>query len=133
MPKATRLSHVHLKVSDLERSIRFYESAFGLKHEYSDEMDGVVLAFLVVAGSKDVLTLQGGGGGPAGEMGGFEHFGFQVPAQLEDTIAAVGQHGGAFVEYAGWEPEHVAYVRDPDGYVIEIDARPRSSSAPPDI
>lgn len=123
MPTARRMNHVHVLVRDLARAIAFYEGVFGLQEAYRDEEDGHVLAFLHVPGSGDVLTLHAGDEHPP-SMGGFKHFGFQVPGQLAEAIDAVRAHGGDFVEYAGWEPEHVAYVRDPDGYVIEIDGRP---------
>jgi lactoylglutathione lyase len=123
VPTAKRLNHVHIVVADLDRSLRFYEAAFGITEAYRDVEDGDVLAFLHVPGAGDVLTLNAGGEA-AGSMGGFRHFGFQVPGELAAVIEAVRENGGEFVQYAGWEPEHVAYVRDPDGYVIEIDGRP---------
>jgi len=123
MPIARRMNHVHILVGDLERSIEFYSEAFGLKAMYSDEFEGELLTFMWTADG-DVLTLHAKRNG-AGAMGGFQHFGFQVPGQLTETISAVEEFGGKFLSQAAWERDHVAYVADPDGYVIEIDARPR--------
>ncbi|HVL33560.1 MAG TPA: VOC family protein [Actinomycetota bacterium] len=122
MPVARRMNHVHIRVSDLDRSIRFYGAAFGLSEAYRDEEDGEILVFLTTA-EGDVLTLNSASTG-AGTMGGVEHFGFRVPGQLADCVNAVTENGGTFLGNAGWEPDHVAYVRDPDGYVVEIDGRP---------
>lgn len=123
MPGARRLNHVHILVGDIERSVDFYTEVFGLKAMYSDEHNGELLTFMWTSDG-DVLTLHAAREG-AGKMGGFQHFGFQWDGTLDQALEAVIVGGGKFLSKAGWEPDHVAYVADPDGYVIEIDARPR--------
>jgi catechol 2,3-dioxygenase-like lactoylglutathione lyase family enzyme len=119
MSTAKRLNHVHVLVNDLERAIAFYTHAFGLTHAYTDIDDGHSLAFLHIDGTDDVLTLHSGSDKPV-ERGGLQHFGFRVEGSLDAAIAAVEEAGGEFVERAGWNPNTVAYVRDPDGYVVEV-------------
>ena len=115
------IRHVHLLVADLDRSVRFYGDAFGMKEKLRDGDD---LVFLNTPGTDDSLALHlAHGDERVGESGGFEHFGITVRDRdaLDDAIAAIEAAGGMLVgrgEHAPGVP--YAYVRDPDGYVIEI-------------
>ena len=111
---------MHINVRNLERSIRFYEDAFGLKAGFSAGKD---LMFMVPEAREHSLALhQVGPDEPVGMAGGFQHFGFKldvtdhgrVIAQVEKAggkLISRGKHGGRFP---------YAYVADPDGYVIEL-------------
>ncbi len=62
-------------------------------------------------------------GEKAGPGGGIDHFGFRLidKTQLGEAIEEVERAGGALVERgenASGAP--YAYVRDPDGYLIEL-------------
>lgn len=115
------IRHVHLLVADLERSMRFYGEAFGMEEKFRDGPD---LVFLNTPGTHDSLALHlVHGDARVGESGGYEHFGITVldRASLDHAIAAVEAAGGTLVQ-KGEHPSGApyAYVRDPDGYVIEI-------------
>src|SRR4051812_27029917 len=99
MPTAKRLNHVHIVVADGDRAIRFYTRAFGLEHSYDAEEDGEQLHFLHTADG-DTLTLnESTRDRPA--AGDLRHFGFVVPEDaLDETVAAVREHGGEFIGYA---------------------------------
>jgi catechol 2,3-dioxygenase-like lactoylglutathione lyase family enzyme len=115
------IRHIHLLVSDLDRSIRFYRDAFGMKEVFRDGDD---LVFLNTPGSHDSLALHlVEGDERAGTSGGYEHFGITVIDRetLDDAIGAIEVAGGNLVEKGEHAPGvPYAYVRDPDGYVIEI-------------
>jgi catechol 2,3-dioxygenase-like lactoylglutathione lyase family enzyme len=115
------IRHIHLLVSDLERSIRFYGGAFGMTETFRDGDD---LVFMNTPGSHDSLALHlVRGDARVGHSGGYEHFGITVldREHLDDAIAEVEAHGGSLVEKGEHAPGiPYAYVRDPDGYVIEI-------------
>ena len=113
--------HIHLVVADLERSIAFYESAFGLRvilrHEERQ------MAFLQTPGTAEVVTLKEEHSERVGHQGGIDHFGFPLEdaADLESAIAEVEAAGGRLLErdtLAGGLP--TAFVADPDGYRIQI-------------
>ena len=87
-------------------------------------MTATISCFLNTPGTHDSLAMHlVHGDERAGKSGGYEHFGITVldREELDDAIAAVAAAGGALVErgeHASGVP--YAYVRDPDGYVIEI-------------
>ena len=71
------LTHIHLVVSDLERSLLFYQSVFGMEERFRD---GPKMVFLNTPGSEDLITLNED---PAetqltGVNGGIAHFGFRL-------------------------------------------------------
>ena len=115
------IRHIHLLVSDLKRSMRFYGEAFGMREKFRDGDD---LIFLNTPGTHDSLALHlVTDDGRVGESGGFEHFGITVVdrASLDEAIGAIEKAGGALIEKGEHAPGvPYAYVRDPDGYVIEI-------------
>lgn len=113
--------HIHLVVRDLERSIAFYEQAFGLRVILRHEEHG--MAFLQTPGTAEVVTLKQEASERVGNQGGVDHFGFPLedPADLETAIAEVEAAGGRLLErdtLAGGFP--TAFVADPDGYRIQI-------------
>lgn len=116
------LTHIHLVVRDLERSLRFYRGAFGMEERFRD---GPTMVFLNTPGSRDLITLNEDPAEAqhAGVSGGIAHFGFRLaePADLAGAIAEVEAAGGKLLrrgEHAPGLP--FAYVQDPDGYVIEL-------------
>ncbi len=115
MAKATSLYHINLNVGDIERSLRFYTQALGLTETFRE---GPRMVFLSPPGSHDVITLHQTE--PVGPQG-VAHFGFQVAGTLDEAIEAVTRAGGALLGRGEHAPGiHYAYVRDPDGYVIEL-------------
>lgn len=115
---ATRLNHVHILVRDLPRAIAFYTQVFGLEHRYSSEEEGEELAFLHVPGTDDILTLHARATFEPGAL--LQHFGFRVPGSIDEAEQAVVAAGGTIAGRAGWNPEQVVYVRDPEGNAVEV-------------
>lgn len=124
MPIETRgIRHVHLLVSDHPRSVAFYQGVFGMEVSFRD---GAIL-FLRSPGGQDDLALHlaetDEERGRVGHQGGMEHFGITVSDRnrLDEAIDLAIRAGGQLVnkgEHAPGVP--FAYIRDPDGYVIEI-------------
>jgi catechol 2,3-dioxygenase-like lactoylglutathione lyase family enzyme len=115
------LTHIHLLVSDLERSLRFYKSVFGLEEQFRD---GPTMVFLRTPGSRDTITINAN----ADQMervgrGGVDHFGFRLKqdVDLDAAIVEVVEAGGRLIERGEHAPGvPYAYVADPDGYLIEL-------------
>jgi catechol 2,3-dioxygenase-like lactoylglutathione lyase family enzyme len=137
--------HVGIRVTDMERSIRFYIEAFGAK---------ALSRPFVIEGP----FAEGMFGGPAGvsfrlchlgfasgliELFEFQHprheraplegwrsnimhVGFQVD-DVEETVARVLEAGGGLVfPVTEWGAHHLTYTTDPDGNVIEVADAPLS-------
>jgi catechol 2,3-dioxygenase-like lactoylglutathione lyase family enzyme len=114
------LTHVQFIVSDLARSLRFYEQAFGMKEQFRD---GPNMVFVNTPGTQDSITLNEQPDDPRIGAGGVDHIGFRLvdKADLDDAIRQVEAAGGRLVERGEHAPgAPFAYVADPDGYRIEL-------------
>ncbi len=113
------LTHLHLFVADLDRSLHFYREVFGLREILRD---GPRMVFLRPPNSADTITLNEVPD-KAGMPGGVDHFGFRLrdKGQLDKAIEEVERAGGRLIELGEHAPGRpYAYVLDPDGYKIEL-------------
>ncbi len=118
MVKTHGLTHIHLAVTDPERSMRFYASVFGAKEYYRDDASIQAQG----PGPWDVLAFEKDPRA-AGQTAGIAHFGFRLvdPKDIDLAIAEVEAAGGKLVRRGECAPGFpFAYVHDPDGYEIEI-------------
>jgi catechol 2,3-dioxygenase-like lactoylglutathione lyase family enzyme len=116
--KTHGLSHVALAVTDLDRTLAFYRSVFGVKEYFRDETTVQVLG----PGPFDVLAFEKRPTG-AGAPGGIIHFGFRLTRaeDIDIAVAAVENAGGTLSSRGEFAPGlPYAFVHDPDGYEIEI-------------
>lgn len=121
MIKTRGLTHIHLMVRDLQRSLSFYKAVFGMEETF---WAGDGLVFLNTPGANDMIALhQSGPDEPTGTSAGILHFGFQLDdkADLDRAIDEVVAAGGALKKRGEFTPGlPFAYVFDPDGYEIEL-------------
>ncbi len=122
-----RFLHTMLRVGDLQRSVDFYSKAFGMNEiRRRDVPNGKYTLAFVGFGDEErntVIELTYNYGVEKYEMGGaFGHLAIGVPdvaAACEQAAAA----GGTVTRPAG-PVQHgttiIAFVRDPDGYSIEL-------------
>jgi catechol 2,3-dioxygenase len=116
----TVMGHVHLKVSDLERSIAFYRDVLGFDLQ---AQLGPQAAFLAAGGYHHHIGLNvwhsRGGGPPPPGSAGLAWFALELPSpEALDEAADALRAGGAEVE----EGEGTLTVRDPDGIAIRLHA-----------
>ena len=112
------LTHIALAVADLERSLRFYRSVFGVREYFRDATTVQVQG----PGPHDVIAFEERPAG-AGRPGGIIHFGFRLtrPEDIEAAVAAITEAGGTITSRGEFAPGlPYAFARDPDGYEIEI-------------
>ena len=112
------LTHLAIGVEDPRRAFEFYQRVFGMIAVYS-EADFVQAQ---TPGARDVLVFERRSG-PAGETGSIAHFGFRLtrPSDIGAAVTAVRDAGGTVLETGEFVPgEPYAFVRDLDGYTVEI-------------
>lgn len=128
LPATLRLGAVHLTVTDLHRSISFYEEAIGLALHRRDER-GAALG----AGREDLLVLvEEPEARPAGRHAGLYHFALLHHSRHELARAAhrlldpIRAHGtGTQTPITGASDHGISeaiYLPDPDGNGIELAA-----------
>jgi len=122
MIKTRGLTHIHLMVTDIQRSLGFYKSVFGMQERF---WAGDAMVFLNTPGSNDVITLHQADPEQAiTGSGSILHFGFELDnkSDLGDAINQVIAAGGSLKKRGEFAPGvPFAYVSDPDGYEIELD------------
>lgn len=118
-----RLNHAVLYVRDLDRSVDFYERAFGFR-EIARE--GGMMAFLRAAGSTnhhDLGLMQVGAAAqqPLGRYVGLYHLAWEVPS-IEDLAraAAVLAEFDALTGMSDHGATKSLYGKDPDGIEFEV-------------
>jgi catechol 2,3-dioxygenase-like lactoylglutathione lyase family enzyme len=126
----TGLDHVVLRVRDLERSIGFYRDVLGLPIECLEEYRAGTRPFVSArVGGQLIDLVPDPNYDPAAgtRSGGFMHLCVRVAGALErDVLPRVRTRGVDLVEDApairlgatGYGRS--IYVRDPDGYVVEL-------------
>src|SRR5215210_8782756 len=120
LPAALRLGAVHITVTDLDRSVGFYQDAIGLQL-HSREGDVAAMG----AGGEDLLVLhEAPEARAAGRHAGLYHFALLHPSRLElaraaQRLAATGTRISGASDHGISE---AIYLPDPDGNGIELAA-----------
>jgi catechol 2,3-dioxygenase len=119
----TYVGHVHLKVSDLERAVKFYTQILGF--DITTRM-GKNAAFLSVGGYHHHIGLNTweseGGAPPAAHTTGLYHFAILVPdrKELARALKRLLDHNWPIDGAADHGVSEAIYLRDPDDNGIEI-------------
>jgi catechol 2,3-dioxygenase len=124
LPDGGRLRAVELTVSDLERSLAFYQRVIGLELLHRDG----AAAALGVAGEELVVLNEEPGAAAPGRTAGIYHYALLFPSREELARAAARAIGARTpIDGASDHGTHEAiYLPDPDGIGIELAAdRPR--------
>jgi len=117
------IGHVHLKVADLERAIRFYQKILGF--EITTRF-GKQAAFLSAGGYHHHIGLNtwesAGGSPPPRGSTGLYHVAILYPtrALLADALRRVLEAGIPIDGAADHGVSHAIYLNDPDGNGIEL-------------
>ena len=121
--EGVRVGHVHLKVADLERALKFYQGVLGF--EVTQKM-GDSAAFLAAGGYHHHIGLNtwesAGGGAPAAGTTGLYHLALVYPtrAELADALRRLIDAGIPLDGAADHGVSEALYLRDPDGNGVEL-------------
>ena len=128
LPDDTRVGPVRLQVSDLQRSLEYYEQVLGLRTRFArssatlsaQEGDRALIELHERSGARPV---------PRGGAFGLFHFAILLPDRA--SLGRLVNHLRDLAVYAGMSDHAVSeaiYLSDPDGLGIEVYAdRPRAS------
>jgi len=118
----TEIGHVHLKVSDLDRAVRFYRDVLGF--DLMSQVPGA--AFLSAGGYHHHIGLntwdsRGGSPPPRGTTGLF-HFAIRYPTRraLADALRRLAEHGVRLEGASDHGVSEALYLHDPDQNGIEL-------------
>ena len=123
IPAETRIGHVHLKVADLDRAIRFYRDLLGFDLV---TRFGAQAAFLSAGGYHHHIGLNTwesqGGRPPAPGTTGLYHFAINYPTRRDLAVALMRLlDAGWGIDGASDHGTHEAiYLHDPDFNGIEL-------------
>jgi catechol 2,3-dioxygenase len=121
--EGVRMGHVHLKVADLERALRFYQGVLGF--EVTQKM-GNSAAFLSAGGYHHHIGLNtwesADGEAPAQGTTGLYHLAIVYPtrAELADALHRLIDAGIPLDGAADHGVSEALYLRDPDGNGVEL-------------
>ena len=123
IPAQTNIGHVHLKVSDLDRALKFYRDLLGFE---LTTMYGDQAAFISAGGYHHHIglnTWHSKGAGPAHRDGvGLYHVAIRYPSR-KDLAVIFDRMRRAGYPFSGASDHGVSealYLNDPDGNGIEL-------------
>lgn len=119
----TRIGHVHLRVADLERAVRFYRDVLGFREmqRYGDQA-----AFLSAGGYHHHIGLNTwesrGGPPPSRGSTGLYHAAILYPnrRELARALARLIEHGWPLGGASDHGVSEALYLDDPDGNGLEL-------------
>jgi len=118
------IDHVVIKVTDVARTIEFYNSVLGLHVERIFDRIGL---YQVRCGANliDLVQIKPGETLPEPKLRGIEHVCLSIEANLDEVIGSLEQSGapvfmGPMEVYGAKGFGTSVYIRDPDGYEIEL-------------
>lgn len=122
-PDGTGIGHVHLKVSDLERSLAFYVGVLGFQ---LTQRYGAQAAFVAAGGYHHHIGLNTwqseGGGPPSSGHTGLYHLAIRYPTRA-DLAGALKRLLDARIQLRGASDHGVSeaiYLDDPDSNGVEL-------------
>jgi len=122
-----RILHTMIRVGDLDRSIAFYTQVLGMsllrRQDYPDGRFTLAFVGFGPESEQAAVELTWNWDTARYELGnGFGHVAIEVP-DARAACAEIKRRGGVVVREAG-PMKHgstvIAFVRDPDGYAIEL-------------
>ncbi|MBC7949607.1 MAG: VOC family protein [Chitinophagaceae bacterium] len=123
LPAATRIGHIHLKVTDLERALGFYRDLLGFEFQ---QFYGDSAAFLSAGGYHHHIGLntwysKDGGPAPANTAGLF-HTAILYPERRDLAIALkrLVEAGYPLTGASDHGVSEAIYLNDPDGNGVEL-------------
>ncbi|WP_338609150.1 VOC family protein [Pelagibacterium nitratireducens] len=124
MLTVSRITHIAIKVTDIEATLGFYVGQLGFEEMFRLDRDGKLwIVYLRISDTQylEIFPEGEGVGVPGPERTGYNHMCLEVP----DIEAAARELEAAGVELAkpvvdGADGNRQAWIADPDGHRIEL-------------
>jgi catechol 2,3-dioxygenase len=123
IPDGTRIGHVHLKVADLERSLKFYRDLLGFELQ---QMYGNGAAFISAGGYHHHIGLNiwysKNGSPPPQKSTGLFHTAILYPTRkdLANILKRLAEAGYPLTGASDHGVSQAIYLDDPDGNGVEL-------------
>jgi catechol 2,3-dioxygenase-like lactoylglutathione lyase family enzyme len=136
--KITDADHTNWRVKDVERSLGFYRDVLGLEPfglEAFERGEHPLVSLRVTPGF--ILHLRPDPTFEADSTGSYDHLALVVEGTSLDALAEYLTDAGVEIERTSENvigargPGEALYVRDPDGYLIELKLYTKESGSPP--
>ena len=125
----SKFLHLMIRVQALDRSIAFYQDAFGMRESHRLDFDTFTLVYLrdPESGAEIELTLNKGTTTPYTHGTGYGHVAFAVDdiEAFRDRLSSQGMQPGELksLTHDGAVAARFFFITDPDGYKIEVLSR----------
>jgi lactoylglutathione lyase len=125
----TKFLHLMIRVASLDRSIVFYQDAFGMRESHRLDFDTFTLVYLrdPESGAEIELTLNKDAATPYTHGTGYGHVAFAVDniEAFRDALLSQGMQPGELksLSHDGAIAARFFFITDPDGYKIEVLSR----------
>ena len=120
---ANELIHTCYRIGEIDRSVAFYEHLGFEERRRMDLPDGAVNVFMGMPDDGDRLELTWNPGVESYDLGtGYNHIALVVDG-LDDTLSELADSGITPEKepyHVGKGGSRICFVRDPDGYRIEL-------------
>lgn len=125
--KGLKFHHIGLKCKDLEKSVKFYTEALGMKH-YAKWGEGDSKIVMLSIGDGGIFELFAGGGDEYSEKGKWIHLAMEV-CDVEAAFEQAVSHGATPLTYPKVVPLesspekmniNIAFVKGPDNEELEF-------------
>jgi catechol 2,3-dioxygenase-like lactoylglutathione lyase family enzyme len=121
----TGISHAALTVTDLDRSMKWYEDILGWSKIFDGEADDQRFAFGFIGSGVGLALrqhLSGSGEGFSPDQTGLDHLAFSVGsrAELDSWEKKFDKNGVAYTPTIDEQYGHVLNFKDPDNIALEV-------------
>ncbi len=119
MPLTYGLTHIAVKVRDLQATKKFYCQVFDMEVMYDEES----FVQLTTPGCNDILVFEKADSSAIGNAGGIIHYGFRLEdaGQIDVVAERIVKAGGVIKDKGEFVPgSPYIFFSDPDGYEVEV-------------
>ena len=117
--KINFLDHVAIRVSDMERSVKWYQDVLGL-NQFNDQKNWGDFPHIMLAGNTGIALFPKKEEDDLSYVSGRMHIAFNVDRGDFQAFQHSFEQKGLEFSFENHHHFHSIYFTDPDGYIIEL-------------